>query len=76
MIRWWKARRAARHEAWWERLVNGHDFETTQYEANKAVIITCRRCGYEHMDVWPEMTPWDPQPMYPVETPCPVSPSG
>jgi hypothetical protein len=74
MIRWMRQRRAAKREAWWRKLLNGHDFETTQYEANKPIIITCRRCGYEHMDVWSDMAPWAPSPRYPVQTPCPVSP--
>jgi len=70
MIRWLSNHRAEKREARWRKLMNGHDFETTQYEANKPIVITCRHCGYEHMDVWPEMTPWNPAPMYPVETPC------
>lgn len=54
----------------WQNHLNGHDFVTTQCEPNKPVEITCRRCGYVHLDVFPGNGPpyW---PWYPVKTPCP-----
>jgi len=65
MMSWLQRRRERR----WQNLVNGHDFATTQDEPNKRIEITCRRCGYMHLDVHPMGPPWSP--LSPVETPCP-----
>lgn len=57
----------ARRDREWQRIYNGHDLYVSREEANRPVVLTCRRCGFSTMNVdWVGVY----VPAVPIETPC------